>query len=390
MKRKLCFLVLGLSTLPFLFELPYAFKAMQISSAERWNWCFIIWAGLLVAFAYYLRHWMEQRAAEYKAFLCPDIISQEDGQQSAGKVVRTVPERHCTLSYILPIPALLLLLFGYVKHIHLAVLIGSIVFPYTLAGYLFGWHKVWQLLPGCCVLLFFCPSIGVFLSTVFTLDGLLLKAICALVFTVLMPLLVFFKVPKITVETFVFVCIALLLAGSYWLRSGAIARHPSLVPVFDDLISTHFRGVEDEISSGDRHFFGDSNIKRFLFNDQKGNIIQVLVVKDIDNIHQIHPTAYCLRVGGYQTTVEHSRHLSPNAKNSSPEVLETLAERSEEKRLLWQWFSTPEYSTSNFLLFRTLYSPSKEWSVYIVDMPLNGTLEEGQQLLQKFIAEFTP
>ena len=38
------------------------------------------------------------------------------------------------------------------------------------------------------------------------------------------------------------------------------------------------------------------------------------------------------------------------------EVLETLTERFGEKRLFWQWFSNSSYSTSSFLLFRTLGS----------------------------------
>ena len=71
-------------------------------------------------------------------------------------------------------------------------------------------------------------------------------------------------------------------------------------------------------------------------------------------------------------------------------MLETVAEREGEKRLLWQWFTTPDYSTSNFLLFRALYSPANNWSSFIIDMPLEGTLEEGQQLLQGFISDFTP
>lgn len=388
MKRIYVIILVGLSCLSLIFELPYAFRAMQISSAERWNWCFIIWAALLAVFAYVLRHWKEQRPSEYRSIFGIDGGSEEN--QSNGEQFEEDNDHPGAVSYVLPIPPLLLLLFGYAKNIHLAVLLGGIFLPYTLAGCLLGWRKVRQLFPACGVLIFFCPSIGVFLSTVFTLDGLLLKAICSLVFTALMPCLVLYKMPKLTLETLFFVCIALLIAGSYWVRSGAISRHPALVPVFDDLVSPNFRGIAEEISDGDKHFYGDSNIKRFFFNDQKGNTIQVLVVSNIDNIHQIHPTAYCLRVGGFQATVEHSKSLPPRENNSSAEVLETLAERSDEKRLFWQWFSTPEYSTSNFLLFRTLYSPANDWSVFVVDMPLNGTLEEGQQLLQQFIADFMP
>ncbi len=386
MKRSHSILLLCLVSIPFVMELPYAFTAMRISSVERWNWVFVFWAVLLAVAAFLLRRWKEGREAEAAALA--EITSHseecktehsEDGKNHAS-----------AWGYATLLPALLLLLFGYVKHIHLAILVGGIFLPYTLAGCLLGWRKVLQLLPSCGVLLFFCPSIGVFLSTIFTLDGLLLKAFCAFVFSLLTPFLVLCKRPKISFETVAFGTIALLIVCCYWVKGCTMTRHPSLLPVFDDLVSSGFRGIEEEISATDRHFFGDSDIKRFLFNDQNGNTIQVLVVSKIDNIHQVHPTAYCLRVSGYQTQLEHSKRLQSMEKNPMAEVLETLAERSEEKRLYWQWFSTPDYSTSNFLLFRTLYSPAKEWSVFIVDMPLNGTLEEGQKVLQNFISDFTP
>ena len=386
MKKRYSILLLCLASIPFMLELPYACQAMRVSSAERWNWGFVLWAALLAVSAFLLRRWKEGREAEAAALREVTSHSEECKTQHSEKGRgHTSAWRYATV-----LPPLILLLFGYVKHIHLAVLVGGIFLPYMLAGCLLGWRKVLQLLPSCCVLLFFCPSIGVFLSTIFMLDGLLLKAFCALVFTLLTPCLVLCKIPRISFETLAFGGIALLIACCYWVRGCTISRHPSLLPVFDNLVSSGFRGIEEEISATDRHFFGDSDIKRFLFTDPNGNTIQVLVVSKIDNIHQIHPTAYCLRVGGFHTQLEHSRRLQTMAKNPLAEVLETLAERSEEKRLYWQWFSTPEYSTSNFLLFRTLYSPANDWSVFIIDMPLNGTLEEGQKILQDFISVFTP
>lgn len=382
MKRVYSILLLGISLMPFVLELPYACRTMLYSSAECWNWCFVFWAALLAFLAVFLRQWKEEHERAEKAYR-EDGCRQETPALEAG---RSLPVwRFASL-----LPAMFLLLFGYLKQIHLAVLLGGIFLPFALAGFLFGWRKVLPLLPCCGVLMFFCPSIGVFLSTLFTLDGLLLKGLCALAFTALLPCILFCRMPKLRMEALLFGGVALFIACFYWVRSGAMLRHPSLLPVFDNLISKQFRGVEEEISAGDRHFYGDSTIKRFYFNDQNGNTIQVLVLSNIDNVHQVHPTAYCLRVGGYQTMVEHARRLPQNGNCPTAEVLETLAERSEEKRLFWQWFSTPEYSTSNFLLFRTLYSPANDWNVFVIDMRLNGTLEDGQRLLHDFISEFMP
>ncbi len=388
MKRAYSILLLCVSSIPFVLELPYACRAMQISAAERWNWCFVLWAVLLAFLAFFLRWLKDSHDMEELAAPAENACSEEAQAQDASAPAAVGPVS--AWRFVSLLPALLLLLFGYMKQIHLAVLLGSIILPFALSVCLFGWRKVMPLLPCCGVLIFFCPSIGVALSTLFAFDGLLLKVFCALAFTALLPCLLFCRLPKLRLEPLLFGGFALVIACGYWVRVGVVSRHPALLPVFDNLVSARFRGVAEEISAGDRHFFGDTTIKRFYFNDQNGNAIQVLTLSNIDNIHQVHPTAYCLRVGGYQTTVEHAR-LLPQKGNSPPaKVLETLAERAEEKRLFWQWFSTPEYSTSNFLLFRTLYSPANDWNVFVIDMQLTGTLEEGQQLLHDFISDFMP
>ncbi len=388
MKKRLHFiLLLCVSFLPFLLELPYCFHAMRISSAERWNWCFGLWAILLAALAVFFRLNASRKPAlktDAGESNCQTETCRLDGHAQDVEKERSDLLWRLT-SLVFP---LFLLLFGYVRHIHLAILLGGISLPFTLAGCLFGWRNILPLLPSFCTLVLFCPSVGIVLSTLLMLEGIILKFFCALVFTVLLPCLLFFKLPRIRLETLVFCGIALLIALGYWARRGTVSRHPPLKPVFDGLVSPRFRGIEESISVADRQFFGDCDIKRFLFNDQNGNVIQVLAVSRIDNIHQIHPTVYCLRVSGFQTLVEHAYRL-PQA-GESVEVLETLGERSGEKRLFWQWFSNSSYSTSNFLLFRTLYSSASDWSVFIVDMPLDGTLEEGQKILYSFISEFTP
>lgn len=360
MKTHWKILLCALATLPFIWELPYAFHAMVISPAERWNWCFGLWALVLLSLACVLS--------------CRNASSGGDAKHSAWRFASLLP-------------ATLLLLFGTIKHIHLAFLMGGILLPYTLASCLFGARMAMLLLPGCGLLVLFSPSVGIILSTLIPQDGILLKSILAILLTCLLPCLVLLRVKRIKLEALAFAGIALLIAVAYVAHGHASSRQPALLPVFDSLISPHFRGVQDKPSAADRQFFGDSNIMRFTFCDQAGNAIQVLMVNKIDNIHQIHPTTYCLRVNGYEILTEHALHLPQEGGLQPMDVWELIVENNGEKHIFWQWYSNRKYSTANFLLFRAVYSPAQNWSVYILEIPVAADIEATRHTLRNFIAE---
>ena len=362
MKKPWKILFLALAMLPFIMELPYVFHAMAISPAERWNWCFLILALLLLS-------------------LAGIIASINDSLHNAAE---SSSWRFATL-----ILAVLLLLFGAIKHIHLAFLMGGILLPYTLVYCLYGWRPALLLLPGCGMLALACPSIGIILSTIFSKDGLVLKSILAALLTILFPCIALLRIPRLKIEALAFAGLALLVAGAYVVHGHASSHQPPLLPVFDGLITQHFRGVQDIVSAGDRQFFGDSNIKRFTFNDQAGNAIHVLTVSKIDNIHQIHPSTYCLRVSGYQILMEHTLHLPQEGEMQPMDVQEYIVERDGEKRIFWQWYSNRKYSTASFLLFRAVYSPAQNWSVYLLEIP-NTDTDVTRNTLRTFINENLP
>ncbi|MBR6372596.1 MAG: exosortase-associated EpsI family protein [Victivallales bacterium] len=362
MKKPWKILSLALAMLPFIWELPYVFHAMAISPAERWNWCFLILALLLL-------------------LLAGIIASIND---NLPKATGSSAWRFACL-----IPAVLLLLFGAIKHIHLAFLMGGILLPYTLACCLYGLRLALLLLPGCGMLALSCPSIGIILSTIFPKDGIVLKSILAALLSILFPCIAMLRIQRLKIEALAFAGLAILVADAYVVHGHATSRQPPLLPVFDGLISQHFRGVQDAVSAGDRQFFGDSNIKRFTFNDQTGNVIQVLTVSKIDNIHQIHPSTYCLRVSGYQILEEHTLHLPQEGEMQPMDVQEYIVERNGEKRIFWQWYSNRKYSTASFLLFRAVYSPAQNWSVYILDTSSTDTAAT-HLTLRTFIQENLP
>ena len=353
----------ALALLPFACELPYIFHAMGVSPAERWNWCFGILALVLLSIGC--------------AVFCV--------KDSLHYIQMRSFWRFASL-----LPPLLLLLFGAFRHIHLAFLIGGILLPYALAACLFGGKMALLLLPGCGMMALFCPSVGIILSTIVPLGGILLKSILAALLAVLLPCIAFFRLPRLKLEAFAFAALVLMIAGAYALHGHASSRRHPLKPAFDSLLSEHFKGVQDTVSAADRQFFGDSNINRFTFIDQKNNAIQVLSVSRIDNIHQIHPTTYCLRVNGYNILKEHILHIPKENDAQAMDMQELVAERNGERHIFWQWYSSQKYSTASFLLFRAAYSPAQNWSVYILTMPVASNIDETRRTLRTFILEYLP
>ena len=46
--KKLRHILCLAASLPFVCKLPYAWQSIRTSPAERWNWCFALWAVLLL------------------------------------------------------------------------------------------------------------------------------------------------------------------------------------------------------------------------------------------------------------------------------------------------------------------------------------------------------
>ncbi|MBQ6471683.1 MAG: exosortase-associated EpsI family protein [Victivallales bacterium] len=298
------------------------------------------------------------------------------------------PPQPSPLRYALLTPALLLLALGYFRHINLALLLGGILLPMTLAGIFFSVRLLRLLLPGCGVLALFCPGIGIWLSTFLPMDGFLLKLLLALILTLLFPLLTGNLLTRLPLEKTIFCATALLLAAGYWSNGQFLTRQPPLLPRFDSLLSPNFRGILESANESDRQFFGNSNIRRYIFQDAGNHPFQVLAVSEIDNIHNVHSILYCIRVGGYRILSDASRSFPADGDLPPLHVQEILAEHHGEKTLFWQWYSTPAASTHSFLLFRMLYSPKDNWSVFICSTPVRDSLEASQKQLRTFLHDF--
>ena len=360
MKKAIPHLLLPLSLIPFALELPYCFSAMRVSPAERFNWCFLIAAFLLVI------------------FIGPKLV-----EQGFPKV------NFKPLKWLVVIPPLALWLFGLVRNIHLATLLGGGLLPCAIVYCIYGWRELFLLSPAFGVLLLSIPNIGLLLSSVLGFDGILIKTIFALVLAAIIPILYVLRNPIPKPSTAFFCALALLVAFAYLAGGHYSASLCSpTIPDFDKLISEEFRGIRQSDTSQYKNFYGDSDIRQFNFTDKAGNVANILLVSKIQNIHNVHPTTFCIRVGGYAILSEQTMHIKQDGQHQAFDVQEIIAEKNGRKHIFWQWYSTPDKSTASFLLFRTLYSSQGNWTAFLVDAPVNATAEDARNMLQSLIRGF--
>jgi hypothetical protein len=360
MKKHLPILPLLLSLVPFAVKLPYCFEAMKSSPAERFNWCFLVGAIFLAALA------------------LPKIFA--DGFPKVDfKPLKCV---------VVVIP-LMLVLFGVLRNIYLAVLLGGAALPFSIVYCIYGWREAFLLLPAFGMLLLSIPNVGLLLSSLLGWKDLLIKVTIAILLVAAIPLFYTLKKPVPKLSTAIFCSIAILVALAY-LASGhySAALQLPVAPDFGKLISDNFRGVKQIDVSNYKNFYGDSDIRLFSFSDNDGNMSNILQVSKIQNIHNVHPTTFCIRISGYGIVSEQTIHLSSKGNAPAFDVQEIVAEQNGMRHIFWQWYSTPHKSTASFLLFRTLYSPNGEWTAFLMDASVNGSIESTREMLHSMILAF--
>lgn len=362
MKRFHHALLMLLAATPFCLELPYCFRAMRSAPPEKWNWCFLFAAIISVGFA----------------------------------IPRFRREAETPSSWLgwklLPLLAgLLLVLGGWFRHIYYLTLLGSILLPWSMALCLYGWQSAASLLPAVGMLLLFLPNTGYLLSILLAGNGLLMKFTVAVGLATLAAAHHWRRTPLPAPGSCLFWSIAALIAAGYLVSNQPVTTGPPLTPDFTPLLAGDFRGFAEATTPQDAQFYGRSTIQRFLYASLDEIPIYVLTVGDIDNIHQVHPAAFCLRAGGYRILSERTVWWRPDEDPEEAwELREILAERWGDKQLFWQWYSTPHKSTANFLLFRTIYRNTDGWTAYLVSTPVDSTHETSQRRLGAFVHAFLP
>lgn len=367
MRKALPWLSLGISAIPLVLEQPYCLRAMGTSPAERWNWCFLLGAVVLA-------------------------VGAAGGLRRMSAAVGAVrpsgsPKWWCLALLVVPLGVVV---FAQIRQIHLAMLMAGLTLLFGVGCGGFGWRKCVRFLPAAAMLALFFPCVGMLLAMLLRVDGLVAKALLAvgLVAVSLLWLVRPQSVPGPT--SMVFALAAIAVACVYLVQRHSIAVNPPLQPDFMGLAAEGFHGVRETESEADRRFFGNSRIERFFLQSQAGQSISVLAVGNLDNVHQIHPGAYCLRVSGYQLCREQAWRLPAGGNTQGAEVLEMLGERNGRQCLFWQWFSSERRSTANFLLFRSLYSASEGWMAYVLGAEVKGSVEDCRASLVRLLQAFPP
>ena len=360
MRKHLPILTLLLSLVPFALKLPYCFGAMKASPAERYDWCFLVGAFFLAALS------------------LPKIFA--DGFPKVD---------FKPLKCVVAIVPLLMVLFGAVRNIHLAVLLGGAALPFSIVYCIYGWREFFLLFPAFGMLVLSVPNVGLLLSSVLGGGDLLIKVVIAVLLVAAIPLFYILRNPVPKPSTAVFCSLAALIFLAY-LASGhySAALRPPVAPDFGRLISDGFRGIQQIDVSNYKNFYGDSDIRLFSFSNNDGNISNVLQVSKIQNIHNVHPTTFCVRIGGYGIVSEQTLHLPSKENAPAFDVQEIVAERNGRKHIFWQWYSTPQKSTASFLLFRTLYSSDGGWTAFLMEAAANDSVEDTREMLHQMILAF--
>ncbi|MDR0932650.1 MAG: hypothetical protein LBM70_06485, partial [Victivallales bacterium] len=59
------------------------------------------------------------------------------------------------------------------------------------------------------------------------------------------------------------------------------------------------------------------------------------------------------------------------------------------RQLLYSWYTSPHWSSGNFLAFRRNWRKEKKWYSYQLSTPIVTTRERAEEKLDAFLAQFT-
>lgn len=346
-----------LSLVPLLWELPYVFRAMSTSPLEARNHYFILLAIAQAAFALYIGHKHDTLKFSEK----PNVAF---------------------LSFVLI--SLACLAVSWHKNVHFAMLLSSTCLFWSSSCTIFNWPTACSLLPSCAMFMLGVPSTGFLLSNATGMSGLAAKTIFAVLLLLLTPLASSNCRPSPNKLLYFCACLALVASYGMKLTTGRMA--PALLLHCSTMSAADFNGTNMEITEADRSYYGQSDIQRYLFLDATGTAIHVLDVSKVADIHSIHPMAYCLRASGL--TLESEQTVAIKADGRVAYIHEIITSGNGRRYIHWQWYSTPENSTANFLLFRSAYSKADDWRMIQLTTDLTDTPADSRLRLMRFTEAF--
>ena len=150
-------------------------------------------------------------------------------------------------------------------------------------------------------------------------------------------------------------------------------------------VAGDFIGREMEAAESFRRFFQKSDAHHYRYVGREAETFSLLSVKCGADIHEIHPASHCLKSSGW--TIDEEHPLTIEMTGNPFCVTEVKGHRGQITTLLWVWYSTPDYSTGNFINFRRCWTPKEQWTTYQFGIYGGGNIERQRERLLELLTE---
>ncbi len=345
--------------LPLLAEASYLASTWRHSPMDRFNWLLLL-AALLGGVAGH--------------FLLP---------ARCRKIVINAR------AYTIIIVAVLFLTLAFLLRIHVFCQIAACLLTWGLAWLVHGWEYAWKSLPllalgllGVTGMLYWLDFLSGHFLPLNKGIHLAMGGVCLIWWLVQLP---WNYCPPLSTLFF-----SLLLASGLCLAmlrtDNAQTAPPHILTLAPDAFPQAL-GREVPLSDSDRRFFVGCRCSRWCFalEEQPEKIIELLAVKNINDVHSIHPAQHCLRVGGYRIQEANVRNVAPDG--APPLHVEELSIVSAGGHTLygWVWYSNSTFSTPSYVLFRLKWrTTALDWHAYQLFVE-EEDVDAGCRLLQSLL-----
>lgn len=118
-----------------------------------------------------------------------------------------------------------------------------------------------------------------------------------------------------------------------------------------------------ETSPSDRALFRTSRVQDWAVATEDA-VVRVSEVALGENIHEIHPPAFCFKSQGFVEAEARTLELDVDGRRF--EVAENAFEYAGGRKIVWTWYSDSEESTASFVAFRYKARNNAGWRRYMV------------------------
>lgn len=346
-----------LAGIPFFLTLPYTFHSWRTSPMDHPNWIF------------------------HLGFLLLAVCAAPAVKDSAKDPKRSGIDM---LAYFLPVAFLCIFLGAtFVRQINMVRILSGMAFWWSCVWMFCGWRAAWTSLPAFAVLSLGCTSSTFVLCNHFLIQpqtALFLKigaaVLCAAVCAVV--ILTDYVMKK---EVFLFFTVAAIIFAALANTQNDVKPVPPFRP---DLTAepAGFTITESPLTEDTIRFFEGAEVHQYRITDGIFHC-SFLEVKCSDDIHKIHPASHCLRSSGAviqsETVVTHTM---PDGREIS--VTEIRSKIRGTPVLTFVWYTGPEETLGSYYLFRSRWSPSRQWYSY---QAVTEIYDNNEEAARKFLLD---